>query len=163
LKPGTSQINRSSGFASDERLRRQLLGRNYRSPAPSRLAERNVVGNCSTKDINGGSTRVQGQRTPRFEYADDNEDNNDERGRSSIIGSKNMRNHGKHGQTRRVEPLRKDVKDDRTDEEIPKADGADHQSEHQSMNLPSLRSKKRSGGSYLDELLADRVKKKKAR
>jgi len=174
---GTLPNNESSGFASDEKLRRQLLGRKYRFSTSITNGKGNAVGSTNstqvsrlTRGINGGLAREKDRKMPKPGRAngsvqedrdEEAEDDDDDEGRSSMIGRERLRLDGKQGRSGKLEPIQDDVPDDvQANEGLSQANEAVQQSKRQQKNLGS-KSKKRLGGSYLDELLADRSKKKK--
>lgn len=176
LSTGTLPNSESLGFASDEKLRRQLLGRKYRVSTSIMNGKGNAVGGTSsvqvsrlTRGIKGGLAREKDRKMPKSgrdsgsvqEDRDEEEDDDDDEGRSSIIGRERLRLDGKKGRSGKPEPIQDDVPDGvQANEELSQANEAVQQSKRQQKTLAS-KSKKRLGGSYLDELLADRSKKKK--
>jgi hypothetical protein len=166
---GTLPNNESSGFASDEKLRRQLLGRKYRFSTSITNGKGNAVGSTNSTQVSR-LTREKDRKMPKSGRAngsvqedrdEEAEDDDDDEGRSSMIGRERLRLDGKQGRSGKLEPIQDDVPDDvQANEGLSQANEAVQQSKRQQKNLGS-KSKKRLGGSYLDELLADRSKKKK--
>ncbi|KAL3487757.1 hypothetical protein BJX62DRAFT_187560 [Aspergillus germanicus] len=151
---------------SNDQLRRQLLGRNYKKVMAEKARQKNaesVAGSSTTTTTNstykGRGPQQRGEKggAGAGDGDDDDDDDDEEEGRTASIGKKGLSN--KQKVVTRVEPTRTEegVDDSRENGGI----GHDKDGE-KAPSQPAPRSKgRKKATSFLDEILAERSKKRR--
>ncbi|KAL2826926.1 hypothetical protein BJY01DRAFT_141557 [Aspergillus pseudoustus] len=137
---------------SNDQLRRQLLGRNYKKVMAEKARQKNAesVGSSSTAATNFLLNRKPPQRGKEGAGDDDN-DEDDEDGRTASIGRRDP------WKKRRVV-----AKDESTRAEVGKGENDNDDGKKATRPQPGPRSKeRRKATSFLDEIIAERSKKRR--
>ncbi|RAK98013.1 DUF3245 domain-containing protein [Aspergillus ibericus CBS 121593] len=147
---------------SNDKLRKQLLGRNYKKVMAAKAAS-------SSAGASAGAGGRQNTSSGAARGAQEEEDDDDEEdGRTALIGKKKSTASKKRKAEPQVQPSSETVNDQ--DSEPKQAndsgDGSDDKADQSNKQTgPALRSSKgrKKATSFLDELLAERAKKRKKR
>ncbi|CEL02416.1 hypothetical protein ASPCAL03586 [Aspergillus calidoustus] len=149
---------------SNDQLRRQLLGRNYKKVMAEKARQKNaesVAGSSTTITANSAYREGGAQRRGEHDGAGagdgDDDDDDEEEGRTASIGKKSLSK--KRKVITRVEPTRTEHGGDEYKENG--GDGGDEDGE-KAASQPAPRSKgRKKATSFLDEILAERSKKRR--
>lgn len=132
-------------LSSNDKLRKQLLGRNYDKIMKASAANR-------ASNLKAGAPSSQMSKTAAVATTGEGEgSDDDDEGRSTMVGKK-------RGKMQANKTASVAVRDDH---EIVSSVGTDDSSSTNELSTKTAPSKRKKATSYLDELLAERSKKKK--
>ncbi|KAE8133751.1 hypothetical protein BDV38DRAFT_286512 [Aspergillus pseudotamarii] len=144
---------------SNDKLRRQLLGKNYKKI----MSERNAAAGRQPSSM-GGSPGASSATNQSQIIAGKADDDDDDEGRTALVGKKGPTKKRKaESSPRTLDPIVTD-NDDRGDRVDHGGDGEDETSVKQGESLsqqPSRLKGRRKATSFLDEILAERSRKRK--
>ncbi|KAL4803922.1 hypothetical protein BDV18DRAFT_162335 [Aspergillus unguis] len=141
---------------SNDQLRRQLLGRNYKKVMAEKARQKSAEsgpGSAAKNLLSKGTGQSHGGSGG--DARNDDDDDDDDEGRTASIGKKNML------KKRKVEANTESTTQTENEAQSGDSDGEDGKAAS-SRQQPKLKGRKKAT-SYLDELLAERSKKRKKR
>ncbi|KAJ6080007.1 hypothetical protein N7467_009760 [Penicillium canescens] len=136
---------------SNDKLRKQLLGKNYDRVMKAAAAQKAAVAGSTTTSASASGNNASASGTGA---GDEDDEDDDEDGRSAMIGKKkNMRGVGAGAGVGRGQKKKKKAEQKAEEESAPSEPAP----------APARSKGRKKATSYLDELLAERAKKRKKR
>jgi hypothetical protein len=145
-------------LSSNDQLRKQLLGRNY-DKFMKAAAEKKQASAAAKVGASAGKTGPASSGSAGVNNGVDEDEDDDEEGRVSMVGMKNKKR--RVGQARATPAAVPGTGAGDTEDAVEKGDNGTAETEAPVKQVPSKGRKKAT--SYLDELLAERSKKRKKR
>ncbi|KAB8258889.1 hypothetical protein BDV32DRAFT_125078 [Aspergillus pseudonomiae] len=147
-------------LGSNDKLRRQLLGKNYKKI----MSEKNAAAGrqLSNMGSSSGASSATNQSQTMAGRAYDDDDEDEDEGRTALVGKKGSRKRKAESIPRTLDPIVAD--DDRGDQGDDGGDGEDEASVKRGGTLsqqPYRLKGRRKATSFLDEILTERSRKRK--